>query len=209
MIGCAVTLGQDLKGRRVVIAGACHAPGPQIAKRLAEVGARIVALDADGAGLQRLIHGCGARVEPLTLTGDVPAALRRIGEAWGRAPLHGVINLLPLQHPRDINGQVRAATALTRAFARALMAGQGGMVTVAAVPADPLNGLALGMGPALGAVGSATAGELARHGVRINSVLVPEAEPLRAMAPALALLCRDARDVTGQTIDLARHLLTS
>lgn len=198
-----MALGHDFKGRRIVIIGACQAPGPLSAQHLAQVGARIVAIDANAAGLQKLTHKCSARIESLTLTADVSASLRRIGAAWGRAPLHGVLNLLPLQAPRDINGQIKALTALTRAFARGLLAGQGAMVTVVGKPADTLNGLALGMGPALHAVQRATARELAPHGLRINTVLVPQQEATRAMVPALSLLCRDARDVTGHLIEVS------
>lgn len=195
--------GQEFKGRRIVIIGACQTPGSLCAQHLAQGGARIVALDANAAGLQKLTHKCTARIEPLTLTGDVSVALRRIGTAWGRAPLHGVLNLMPLQHPRDVNGQVKALTALTRAFARALVAGQGAMVSVVGMPKDPLNGLALAMGPAIHAVQRATSDELSTHGLRINTVCVPQMEATRAMAPALGMLCQDARDVTGQMIEVS------
>lgn len=195
-----MALGHDFKGRRIVIIGACQAPGPLGAQHLAQAGARIVAIDANAAGLQKLTHQCSARIEPLTLTGDVSAALRKVGNAWGKAPLHGVLNLMPLQHPRDINGQIKALTALTRAFARGLVAGNGAMVSIVGTPKEPLDGLALGMGPAIRAVQDATAHELASHGLRINTVIVPQMEATRALAPALSFLCKDARDVTGQMI---------
>lgn len=197
-----MVLGHDLKGRRIVLAGACQAPGPAIAQQLADIGARVVALDENSAGLQKITHSCSARVEPLALSGDVPQTLRRIGETWGRSVLHGVINLMPLQHPRDINGQIRVQTALTRGFARALVAGQGAMVSVVAVPHERLDGLALGLAPALSAVVEATAAELASHKVRFNTVIVPQAAPEIAIAATFALLSQQAAHVTGQKIRL-------
>ena len=196
-------LGHDLKGRRIVLAGACQAPGPAMAQQLAEIGARVVALDENSAGLQKITHSCSARVEPLALKGDVPQTLRKIGETWGRSPLHGVINLMPLQYPHDINGQIRALTALTRGFARALVAGQGAMVSVAGVPQERLDGLALGMAPALAAVTEATSAELASHKVRFNTVITPQASPEVAIAATFALLSQQAAHVTGQKILLS------
>lgn len=201
--GGVVGLIHEFTGRRVVIAGACQTPGPICAQRLAKARARVVALDQNAAGLSDVVAGSSARIESLLLGADVPAALRRIGQSWAKAPLHGVLNLLPLAHPREIDAQITRLTALTRAFALGLEAGEGALVTLATHPTDPFDLRAAAMGPALGAAHQALAKVLALRGVQINLVIAPQDDPERGLAAALSLLCREAKDLTGQVIHIA------
>lgn len=159
-----------LKGRRIIVLGACCGFGRAMIRTLVAAGAQVVAADSDAGALAAL----EGRAVPLTLKGAPEAALRRSGRAWGEARLDGVLNLMPLRHPDSIDMNIAVLQGVVQGFMPALAASQGQIVTVVARPDEALDVAAAAMGPALLSANAAFAHALRRDGLTLNTVTVAD-----------------------------------
>jgi NAD(P)-dependent dehydrogenase (short-subunit alcohol dehydrogenase family) len=157
-----------LKGRRIIVLGACCGFGRAMIRTLAMAGAQVVAADSDVDALSALEGGA----MPLTLRGAPEASLRRAGRAWGEARLDSVLNLMPLRHPDRIDMNIAVLQSVVQGFMPALAASQGQIVSVVARPDEALDVAAGAMGPALLSANAAFAHALRRDGLTLNTVTV-------------------------------------
>ena len=186
----------DLGNRTVAVLQAPVGPGPQLVRRLADAGARVIAMGQDEDALRELARHEPDLIETLTIAPEDRERLALLRKAWRNEPLHAVINLLPLDVGIGIEGQIAALTALMRTMGRGLAAGPGALITITEEAADPLALNARALCAALEEAGRGLAEALSRHGVRVHSLRTPEGFADRAL-PLVLLICSRA----GRTID--------
>lgn len=187
---------------RVLVVDACTGPGPALASGLAVRGARVVALGTDASGLRNLAGTCPGRIEPLAMTRLDKNSFARLGTAWGGAPLQVVINLMPLAVPRDVNGACAQLARLFKATARGLIAGQGALINVVSIPADPLDLPATAMAGAFTTVHDALNATFKPRGLRAHLVILTANTPTAAPEALRFLASPSARGMAPQTLRL-------
>ena len=186
-----------LKGRRIIVLGACCGFGRSLTRALSASGAQVVAADEDAAALSQI-----SGAVPLVLKGTPEAGLRRIGKAWGEARLDAVLNLMPLRHPLSIDLNITVLRGLVQGFMPALSAHQGQVVTVAARPDQALDVAAGAMVPALASAQAAFAHALRRDGLMLNMISVEEGSVKPARAAIVGLLAGSMGALTGAELRL-------
>tara|TARA_R110002020_G_scaffold475858_1_gene713219 strand:+ start:39584 stop:40189 length:606 start_codon:yes stop_codon:yes gene_type:complete len=186
-----------LKGRRIIILGACCGCGRSMTRALTASGAQVVAADEDAGALGQI----GGAV-PLVLKGVQAAELRRIGKAWGEARLDGVLNLMPLRHPVSVDLNLAVLQGIVQGFMPALSVHHGQIVTVAARPDQALEVVAGAMVPALASAQTAFAHALRRDGLRLNMITVGEGGVKPARVAITGLLAGSMGPLTGAELRL-------
>ena len=186
-----------LRGKRIIVLGACCSFGRAMSRALMACSAQVVAADASADGLKHM----GDAV-PLHLKGTPEEALRRVGRAWGEARLDAVLNLMPLRHPDKIDLNVAALQGIVQAFMPALSAREGQIVTVVARPEQALDVGAGAMAPALGSAQMAFAHALRRDGLTLNMVNVSEVAITPARAAVVGLLAGSLGPLNGSELRL-------
>lgn len=186
-----------LKGQRIIVLGACCGFGRGMARALIASGAQVIAADANADGLKQL-----SGAVPLTLKGTPEEALRRVGRAWGEARLDGVLNLMPLRHPDQIDLNIAALQGVVQGFMPALSARGGQIVTVVARPEQALDVGAGAMAPALLSAQSALAHALRRDGITLNLINVSEGAVTPARTAVIGLLAKSLGQLTGTELRL-------
>ncbi|WP_411975202.1 hypothetical protein [Sulfitobacter faviae] len=187
------------------ILSAGQAPGPAVAKRAADLGAEVVAMDRDPTVLARLMSQSTERVEALALAGDLVARFEPLHRNWGGTPLHMALNLMPLD-PDDCakgtDAQIRGISAMMRALGRGLVAGQGAVVTVLPRPSQPLALAGHAMIGAFEAANAALDKVFGPRGLRFHLITVPEGQAELAAESALFLGSEAGRRLRSGRLDL-------
>lgn len=186
-----------LRGRRIIVLGACCGFGRSMTRALAASGAQVVAADRDAQALAQI-----SGAVPLVLKGTPEAGLRRIGKAWGEARLDAVLNLMPLRHPASVDLNIAVLQGLVQGFMPALSTHNGQIVTVAARPEQPLEVAAGAMVPALASAQAAFAHALRRDGLKLNMISVGEGSVKPARSAVVGLLAGSMGPLTGAELRL-------
>lgn len=193
-------IGAEFADRRVLIMGAAANDWGPLTDQLAAAGSRLVLVDS---GIDSL-HWMGSDYPDMVRTMDIAkplrAGLRRLGGAWGNAPLHGLVNLWPLHHPDRIDRQISVLRCLLSSFAKPLVQGAGSVVTICPAASDTTDMARAALVPALTAAQAAVAPMLMRKGVRVNMVIEPEIAPGCALPHLFGFLGREASGLTGQVL---------
>ncbi|MRT30642.1 SDR family NAD(P)-dependent oxidoreductase [Herbaspirillum sp. CAH-3] len=180
----------DLAGRRILVTGAAAGIGRATCQRVASMGAHVLAVDRDEAGLAALLGqlpgtGHASRMMDLRELEEIPAAMIACAEEGGR--LAGVVHaagissvaptrLLAPRHYRDVLAiNTEAALALVRGFQNRKVCEESGgsVVLIASVMAlvGSVGGTAYSMSKAaLMGLARSAALEYAPRGIRINCV---------------------------------------
>lgn len=120
-----------LSNKTVLIAGAAGKIGAALAKRLAKLGATVIAIDGDEAALVEVARDRPDLIEPLCMDLGNPHNCRLLGEMWQDEPIHYLYNL---QHcSKSSEGDFRrleGMQALTKALLPALARAKGAIVTL-------------------------------------------------------------------------------
>ena len=124
-----------LAGKTIVIIGAVADGAGPLAQRLALLGAQVIAIGPQEAPLLRLARLHPEKIEVLAMDFHDLAACRRLARLWGREPVHGLINLMPLAAP--VEPAQRALETVVAVMRPALVAGQGAVVCLALSPPPP------------------------------------------------------------------------
>lgn len=125
-----------LAGKTIVIIGAGVDGAGPLAQRLALLGAQVIAIGPHEAPLLRLARLHPEKIEVLAMDFHDLAACRRLARLWGREPVHGLINLMPLAAP--VEPAQRALETVVAIMRPALVAGQGAVVCLATTPATAI-----------------------------------------------------------------------
>jgi len=180
----------DLSGRRILVTGAAAGIGLAICQRVATMGAHVVALDRDEAGLAAQLaqlpgDGHSSRLVDLREVDEIPALLVECAEQGGR--LAGLVHaagissvaptrLLSSKNYRDVLAvNTEAALALVRGFqnSKVSLESGGSVVLISSVMAlvGSVGGTAYSMSKAalMGLTRSAAL-EYAPRGIRINCI---------------------------------------
>lgn len=196
-----------LAGKTIVIIGAGADGAGPLAQRLALLGAQIIAIGPLEAPLLPLARLHPEKIEVLAMDFHDLAACRRLARLWGREPVHGLINLMPLAAPVE-PAQLALETVVT-IMRPALMAGQGAVVCLAPAPAPaPATapvGAGVGAHARLAAVAFAAhqqhmallAQARAAQGITVAMVALAPGLALAASAPLLAFLSAAPRPNLG------------
>ncbi len=196
-----------LAGKTIVIIGAGADGAGPLAQRLALLGAQIIAIGPLEAPLLPLARLHPEKIEVLAMDFHDLAACRRLARLWGREPVHGLINLMPLAAPVE-PAQLALETVVT-IIRPALMAGQGAVVCLAPAPAPaPATapvGAGVGAHARLAAVAFAAhqqhmallAQARAAQGITVAMVALAPGLALAASAPLLAFLSAAPRPNLG------------
>lgn len=202
-----------LAGKTIVIIGAGADGAGPLAQRLALLGAQIIAIGPLEAPLLPLARLHPEKIEVLAMDFHDLAACRRLARLWGREPVHGLINLMPLAAPVE-PAQLALETVVT-IMRPALMAGQGAVVCLApapaiatapaTAPATPPVGAGAGAHARLAAVAFAAhqqhmamlAQARAAQGITVAMVALAPGLALAASAPLLAFLSAAPRPNLG------------
>ena len=195
-----MTVEANLSSKTVIITGACHTPGPEVTIRLAEAGARVVAIDKDVQALLKLSANNPAQINTLVKADGPIDTLRHFGEAWQAEPIHAVVNLLPLEGGPDLNHQISVTTALFKAMGRGLMAGQGRLISVCERPADELALKGHALVAALAAAHTQWAAATAKCGGSVHTVVAQENRSADAADAVLSLI--ETADVESGRVDI-------
>jgi len=196
-----------LAGKTIVIIGAGADGAGPLAQRLALLGAQIIAIGPLEAPLLPLARLHPEKIEVLAMDFHDLAACRRLARLWGREPVHGLINLMPLAAPIE-PAQLALETVVT-IMRPALMAGQGAVVCLAPAPATAPATAPVGAGAGaharLAAVAFAAhqqhmallAQARAAQGITVAMVALAPGLALAASAPLLAFLSAAPRPNLG------------
>jgi len=196
-----------LAGKTIVIIGAGADGAGPLAQRLALLGAQIIAIGPLEAPLLHLARLHPEKIEVLAMDFHDLAACRRLARLWGREPVHGLINLMPLAAP--IEPAQLALEAVVTIMRPALMAGQGAVVCLAPAPATAPATAPVGAGAGaharLAAVAFAAhqqhmallAQARAAQGITVAMVALAPGLALAASAPLLAFLSAAPRPNLG------------
>lgn len=200
-----------LAGKTIVIIGAGADGAGPLAQRLALLGAQIIAIGPLEAPLLPLARLHPEKIEVLAMDFHDLAACRRLARLWGREPVHGLINLMPLAAPVE-PAQLALETVVT-IMRPALMAGQGAVVCLAPAPAPaPATAPATApVGAGAGAHARLAAVAFAAHqqhmallaqaraaqGITVAMVALAPGLALAASAPLLAFLSAAPRPNLG------------
>jgi NAD(P)-dependent dehydrogenase (short-subunit alcohol dehydrogenase family) len=194
-----------LAGKTIVIIGAGADGAGPLAQRLALLGAQIIAIGPLEAPLLPLARLHPEKIEVLAMDFHDLAACRRLARLWGREPVHGLINLMPLAAPVE-PAQLALETVVT-IMRPALMAGQGAVVCLAPAPAPATAPVGAGAGAhaRLAAVAFAAhqqhmallAQARAAQGITVAMVALAPGLALAASAPLLAFLSAAPRPNLG------------
>ena len=194
-----------LVGKTSVIIGAGADGAGPLAQRLALLGAQIIAIGPLEAPLLPLARLHPEKIEVLAMDFHDLAACRRLARLWGREPVHGLINLMPLAAPVE-PAQLALETVVT-IMRPALMAGQGAVVCLAPAPAPATAPVGAGAGAhaRLAAVAFAAhqqhmallAQARAAQGITVAMVALAPGLALAASAPLLAFLSAAPRPNLG------------
>jgi NAD(P)-dependent dehydrogenase (short-subunit alcohol dehydrogenase family) len=133
---------RGLEGKRVLVTGGAGGIGTATCRRFLEEGARVVALDLDGAALKRLGEEVSGLEEPLvTDVADreqVAGAFEEIARRWGgldvainnagisvRGPF---VDIAPERWHRVVDVNLHGVFHVAQAAARTMLAGDGGVI---------------------------------------------------------------------------------
>ena len=204
-----------LAGKTIVIIGAGADGAGPLAQRLALLGAQIIAIGPLEAPLLPLARLHPEKIEVLAMDFHDLAACRRLARLWGREPVHGLINLMPLAAP--VEPAQLALEPVVTIMRPAVMAGQGAVVCLAPAPAPATAPAPVGAGAAaharLAAVAFAAhqqhmallAQARAPQGITVALVAMAPGLALAASAPLLAVLCAAPRpSLAGACFPLQR-----
>lgn len=183
-----------LAGKTIVIIGAGADGAGPLAQRLALLGAQIIAIGPLEAPLLPLARLHPEKIEVLAMDFHDLAACRRLARLWGREPVHGLINLMPLAAPVE-PAQLALETVVT-IMRPALMAGQGAVVCLAPAPAIA-PAMAPAKAPATAPVGA---------GVGAHARLAAVAFAAHQQHMALLAQARAAQGITVAMVALAPGL---
>lgn len=194
-----------LAGKTIVIIGAVADGAGPLAQRLALLGAQVIAIGPHEAPLLRLASLHPEKIEVLAMDFHDLAACRRLARLWGREPVHGLINLMPLAAP--VEPAQRALETVVAVMRPALVAGQGAVVCLATTPATaiaPVNAQG-GAHARLAAVAfgahqqhmALLAQARAAQGITVAMVALAPGLALAASAPLLAFLSAAPRPNLG------------
>lgn len=198
-----------LAGKTIVIIGAGADGAGPLAQRLALLGAQIIAIGPLEAPLLHLARLHPEKIEVLAMDFHDLAACRRLARLWGREPVHGLINLMPLAAPIE-PAQLALETVVT-IMRPALMAGQGAVVCLAQAPAPATAPATAPVGAGAGAHARLAAVAFAAHqqhmallaqaraaqGITVAMVALAPGLALAASAPLLAFLSAAPRPNLG------------
>ena len=198
-----------LAGKTIVIIGAGADGAGPLAQRLALLGAQIIAIGPLEAPLLHLARLHPEKIEVLAMDFHDLAACRRLARLWGREPVHGLINLMPLAAPVE-PAQLALETVVT-IMRPALMAGQGAVVCLAQAPAPATAPATAPVGAGAGAHARLAAVAFAAHqqhmallaqaraaqGITVAMVALAPGLALAASAPLLAFLSAAPRPNLG------------
>lgn len=198
-----MTEAADLRNRTVAVLQAPLGPGPQLVRRLADGGARVIAMGQGEYALRTLARHEPDLIETLVIEPEDRQRLRLLRKAWRDEPLHAVVNLLPLDPEVGIDGQITALTALMRSMGRGLAAGSGALISIMAEPADPLALHARALCAAVEEAGTGLAAALSRHGVRVHNLRAPEDRADRVLPMALLLCGKAGCTIASGTIRIS------
>lgn len=192
----------NLSLRKVVVLGACQAPGALLAKSYVRAGARVVAIGQNAATLWKMQNESPEAIEPLAVQGCNIEALKQLRGSWGSDPIHSVINLMPLVAPADINSQLSGLTEILRVMGPGIIGGGGSIVSVAAKPVGEMSLARQGLCAALSACGDLLGQELSSNGVRFHTVLARQNAINDAIPTVLFLTSAKASRLASTTIQL-------
>ncbi len=187
----------SLSGQRIIVLGAACGFGRGVIRVLGAAGAQVVAVDSNAGGLGQLKGAV-----PLPLKGAPADGVRRIGKAWGDARLDGVLNLMPLRKPSEIDLNIEMLQSIVQGFMPALAAREGQIITVVARPDQALDVAAGALAPALVSAQAAFAHALKRDGLVLNLINVGEDAVAPARKAVLGLLQGAVGPLTGAQLRL-------
>ncbi len=184
--------GDEFRGRKVVLTGACGVLGRWIADAFAQVGARLCLSDREGAGLRALADALGIsergglthRTE-LTDATSIDSLVADVGEAWGAPdvvvnnagvyPSGFLIDIDAAEWDRILGVNLRAPFLISRGFARQMIAARqpGNIVNISSGAARKMRRTVAPYCLSKTALDRLTKGfalELAEFGIRVNAV---------------------------------------
>jgi len=191
MISTSFTIPRLLEGRLAFVTGAGQGNGREIARGLAQAGARVIATDMNEAAVAATadaIRAEGGTAWSFALDVTQPDACHalaaRVGAEIGQVDLlinnAGIIIREGSDSPnaarnwqRTLDVNVNGTFNVTQAFLPAIRATRGTIVNIASIAAYAGQGGSLGYSPSKGAIRMYTqslAAELAKDGVRVNAL---------------------------------------
>lgn len=179
-------------GKTILIAAAGCAAGVVLAEGLARAGAQVIAIDHEDRRCQALARLAPGQIETLALDVMRPSVCARLGQLWGQTPIDLLIHLQPLRMAGRLGAVTMAIPTLTRALAPGLVAGQGRVLIVNAVPADEAGAAEracrLGLDHLAEFMGQETGGAAPVHTLRLAQGRARKTAP----GPALSALLEPA-----------------
>ena len=184
--------GDEFRGRKVVLTGACGVFGGWICEAFAKAGARLCLSDMRGDGLARLAqthrvrdHGGMTHVTQLSESGSIDDLVATVEKAWaapdivinnaGVYPSGFLIDIDAAEWDRIFDTNLRAPFLLARGFARLMIASkvQGNIINISSGAARRMRRTVVPYCTSKTALDRLTKGfaiELAEFGIRVNAV---------------------------------------
>ena len=184
--------GDEFRGRRVVLTGACGVIGRWIAQAFAGAGARLCLSDRRGDALATMAGELGVarnggvtHVTDLTDSASVDDLVAAVGKAWGAPdivvnnagvyPSGFLIDIDAAEWDRIFDTNLRAPFLLARGFARLMIAGRvaGNIINISSGAARRMRRTVVPYCTSKTALDRLTKGfaiELAEFGIRVNAV---------------------------------------
>lgn len=187
----AVSWGDEFRGRKVVLTGACGVIGRWIADALSQVGARLCLSDRDEVGLRHLASELGVAGQGLTHrtelaeASSIEALVAAVAAAWGAPdivinnagvyPSGFLIDIDASEWDRIFDVNLRAPFLISRGFARQMIAARqpGNIVNISSGAARKMRRTVAPYCISKTALDRLTKGfalELAEFGIRVNAV---------------------------------------
>ena len=184
--------GDEFRGRKVVLTGACGIFGHWIAKAFAAAGARLCLSDQRGDALAALADNLGIvgdggmmHVTDLRDSASIDDLVAKVGQAWGASdivvnnagvyPSGFLIDIDAAEWDRIFDTNLRAPFLVSRGFAKLMIAGkvQGNIINISSGAARRMRRTVVPYCTSKTALDRLTKGfaiELAEFGIRVNAV---------------------------------------
>jgi 3-oxoacyl-[acyl-carrier protein] reductase len=188
----AKSWGEEFRGHKVVLTGACGVLGRWIADAFAKVGARLCLSDRDDSGLRKLADGLGIASNgglthhtELTEAASIDALVNAVATTWGAPdivvnnagvyPSGFLIDIDAAEWDRIFGVNLRAPFLISRGFAKQMIAVQqaGSIINISSGAARKMRRTVAPYCVSKTALDRLTKGfalELAEFGIRVNAV---------------------------------------